>query len=68
MKQELEIVKFSCKYHSIRLNKEIVVRDSSLPLEINLSICFKKVGKLENISIETVCFEDHLEYEKYLEC
>lgn len=69
MKQRIEIVKLVDQYHSVILGGRIFIRDSSLPLEDSLAICFKEIGKLENISITTTSFDwhDDRDYEKYLD-
>lgn len=68
MKQSIEVVKLVDRYHSIILGGRVFIRDSSLPLEDSLSICFREIGKLENISITTTSYEDDRDYEKHLEC
>ena len=69
MKQRIEIVKLVDQYHSVLLDGKIFIRDSSLPLEDTLHICFKEIGKLENISITTKCYDyyDNRDYETYLD-
>ena len=69
LKQRIEIVKLVDQYHSVLLDGKIFIRDSSLPLEDTLSICFQEIGKLENISITTKCYDyyDYVDYEKYLD-
>ena len=69
MTNKIQIVRLVDQYHSVLLDGRIFIRDSSLPLEDSLALCFKEIGKLENISIITTSFDwhDDRDYEKYLD-
>ena len=69
MKQKIEVVRLVDQYHSIIVNGNLLVRDSSLPLADSLAFCFRELGKVENISITTTSFDyyDNRDYEKYLD-
>jgi hypothetical protein len=64
---KIEIVKLIDHYHSAIIDGRVFIRDSSLTLENSLSICFKQLKNIENVSIETTSFDDSLDYELYID-
>ena len=63
----IELVKLEGQYYSVLLGGRVFIRDSSLPLEDNLAICFTELGKTDNLRISTTHFSRSIEYESYLD-
>ena len=63
----IELVKLEGQHYSVLLGGKVFIRDSSLPLEDNLAICFKELGKTDNLRITTTHFFRSIEYESYLD-